>query len=186
MIEKVFTIFLQKEENRMEKKILVVIDMQNDFIDGALGTAEAVEIIDRVAEKIKEYRKADCEVIFTRDTHGEDYLQTNEGKQLPVLHCIQGTLGWDITSKLEVKDSKVIDKPSFGSLELAEYIKQNKGNQIELVGLCTDICVIANALVLKTFFPETDILVDASCCAGVTPKSHANAIEAMKMCHIIV
>ena len=166
-------------------KILCVIDMQNDFIDGALGTAEAVAIVGNVRDKIDLYRKNGDKVIFTRDTHYDNYMQTAEGSKLPVPHCIKGSDGWQISSELEVGDSRVIDKPTFGSVELAEYIRQLEDiDQIELVGLCTDICVISNALVLKANMPETPICVDSSCCAGVTTDSHNNALSAMKMCQI--
>ena len=166
-------------------KVLCVIDMQNDFIDGALGTAEATTIVDNVRDKIDLYRKNGDTVIFTRDTHYENYMQTAEGAKLPVPHCIKDSDGWQISSKLEVGESIVIDKPTFGSVELAGYIS-SLGNveRIELIGLCTDICVISNALLLKANMPETPIAVDASCCAGVTPESHNNALSAMRMCQI--
>lgn len=166
-------------------KLLAVIDMQNDFIDGTLGTEEAVKIVGRVADKISSMRKNGAEIVFTRDTHGADYLSTNEGKKLPVKHCIRDTYGWEISDKLDCADSKIIDKPSFGSLELAEYAASlDKLDEIVLVGLCTDICVISNAMLLKAKLPETKITVDSDCCAGVTPESHKNALEAMKMCQI--
>lgn len=170
------------------KNILLVIDMQNDFIDGALGTKEAVAIVDNVKAKIENF---DGEIIFTRDTHEKDYLKTQEGSNLPVEHCICGTLGWEIRSELTgIREGKVIDKPTFGSRELAELLcEKNKAEEIgeiTLVGLCTDICVISNALVIKAFLPEVKITVDASCCAGVTPESHRNALEAMRMCQINV
>lgn len=168
-------------------KILVVIDMQKDFIDGALGTPEAVAIVPAVAEKIRQYRAAGDPVVFTRDTHGEDYLNTQEGQNLPVVHCVEGTSGWEITSLLPVENARIINKPSFGSLELADYVASfDRIDSVELVGLCTDICVISNAMILKAALPEIPILVDASCCAGVTPESHRNALEAMKMCQITV
>ena len=166
-------------------KLLIVIDMQNDFIDGALGTKEAVAIVPNVAQKIKDARESGQIVAFTRDTHQENYLATQEGKNLPVVHCVQGTDGWQISSKLEVADSKIIDKPSFGSMELAEYVAQLQDiEEIELVGLCTGICVISNAFILKAKLPELKITVDASCCACVTPESHATALAAMKLCQI--
>lgn len=169
------------------KKILVVVDMQNDFIDGALGTKEAEQIVEPVMHKIKEYNITN--IYATRDTHGEDYIYTQEGKNLPVEHCIKGTQGWEIRSEIaELLDGAVIvDKPSFGSLELAELLyEENKKQEleIELVGLCTDICVVSNAILLKAKMPEIKISVDASCCAGVTPESHAAALETMKMCQI--
>ena len=166
-------------------KILCVIDMQNDFIDGALGTSEAVAIVENVEDKIKEYRKNGDTVIFTRDTHYENYMETSEGRKLPVPHCIKDTLGWQISDKLEVGDSTVIDKPTFGSVELSDYIANlNDVEEVEFVGLCTDICVISNVLLLKAKLPEVTIRVDSSCCAGVTPETHRNALEAMKMCQI--
>ena len=168
-------------------KILVVVDMQNDFIDGALGTSEAVAIVDKVADKIKAYREAGDVVIFTRDTHYDNYLNTQEGKRLPVPHCIKGSEGWEISKELEVLDAEIIDKPTFGSQRLAGYIKENyKPEEIELVGLCTDICVISNAIILKSVFLETTVTVDNACCAGVTPESHMHAIETMKMCQVNV
>lgn len=168
-------------------KLLVVVDMQNDFIDGALGTKEAEKIVANVKEKIDTYRSNNDEVIFTRDTHFEDYLETQEGKNLPVKHCIKDTFGWQISSKLDVADSVVINKPTFGSTKLMEYLlsKQNI-SEIQLVGLCTDICVISNAFLLKAALPEVLISVDSKCCAGVTPESHNRALESMKTCQITV
>ena len=172
-------------------KILVVVDMQNDFIDGTLGTREAVEIVPAVAEKIRTF---DGAVIATRDTHGEDYLESREGKHLPVVHCVKGTEGWQLRKEIaEALEGRMIcppiDKPSFGSVELGEYVRkldaaEEPVEEIELVGLCTDICVISNALLLKAFLPEAAIRVDSSCCAGVTPQSHSQALEAMKVCQI--
>lgn len=168
-------------------KVLVVVDMQKDFIDGALGTLEAVQIVDSVKQKVKLYQQnGDC-VIYTRDTHTEDYLKTQEGKRLPVVHCVRSTPGWEIAEEVYLPGCVIIDKPSFGSLEAAERIAAlDNVEQIELVGLCTDICVISNAMILKARLPETPILVDASCCAGVTPESHENALKAMQMCQITV
>ena len=167
-------------------KILVVVDMQNDFIDQALGTKEAVAIVDNVADKIRNF---DGQVIYTRDTHPADYLNSQEGKNLPVVHCVEGSDGWQISDKLPVADDAVIlNKPTFGSKELGEYLAKIDAatpiEEIEVIGLCTDICVISNALLIKAFLPEVPISVDASCCAGVTPQSHKNALEAMKMCQI--
>lgn len=168
-------------------KVLVVVDMQNDFIDGALGTAEAVAIVPKVAEKIKNF---DGTVLYTRDTHEENYMETQEGKNLPVPHCIRGTDGWQVRTELQQADAVVVDKPTFGSRELAEkLVEMNAEEAIEsitLIGLCTDICVISNAFVIKAFLPEMPIIVDAACCAGVTPKSHERALEAMKVCQIQV
>lgn len=170
------------------RNYLIVVDMQNDFIDGALGTKEAEAIVDKVAEKIRLF---EGEVIFTRDTHEENYLDTQEGARLPVVHCVRGSEGWKIREGLEaIRPAAVIDKPTFGSAELGAMLLQRdleeKIGQICVVGLCTDICVISNALLIKAFLPETPIVVDAACCAGVTPQSHRNALEAMKMCQITV
>jgi nicotinamidase-related amidase len=166
-------------------KVLAVIDMQNDFIDGALGTKEAIQIKNRVRAKIERYLADDGTVIYTRDTHEKHYLNTQEGKNLPVLHCVRGTQGWEISKEVFVEGCKVIDKPSFGSLQLAEYVAGlDRVESIELIGLCTDICVISNAMILKARLPEIPVSVDASCCAGVTPESHKNALSAMKMCQI--
>ena len=167
-------------------KFLIVVDMQNDFIDGALGTKEAVAILPAVKAKIKDF---DGRVIFTRDTHEADYLSTQEGKNLPVEHCVRGTGGWQINAELEaLRKNEAIDKPSFGSVELAQILKaeneKEKIESIELVGLCTDICVISNAMLIKAFLPEIPVEVDASCCAGVTPESHQRALEAMAVCQI--
>ena len=165
-------------------KYLIVVDMQNDFIDGALGTKEAVAIVPKVKAKIESF---DGKVIFTRDTHSEDYLATQEGANLPVEHCIKGTDGWQIRDELDaLRKSEAVDKPSFGSVELAEMLKNEKEDieSIELIGLCTDICVISNAMIIKAYFPETPIEIDASCCAGVTPESHNRALDAMAVCQI--
>lgn len=171
------------------QRLLIVIDMQNDFIDGSLGTKEAQAIVPAVVEKIREF---DGTVLFTRDTHGEDYLQTAEGKKLPVVHCIKGTKGWELQEEIEAlraeKNAVVFDKQTFGSRELAEYISesiQSGGvDSIVLCGLCTDICVISNALLLKAFMPEVSIVVDSARCAGVSVESHENALKAMSMCQI--
>lgn len=168
-------------------KILVVVDMQNDFINGSLGTKEAQSIVANVNNKINKYRNDGFEVIFTRDTHYENYLDTQEGKNLPVKHCIINTKGWNISEDLYVQDSKIFDKFSFGSPELADFVKKKANiNEIELIGLCTDICVISNALIIKAFMPEIKVTVDADCCAGVTTESHKNALSAMSMCQINV
>ena len=167
--------------------ILVVVDMQNDFIDGALGTPEAVAIVPKVMVKMMNF---DGLVLATRDTHGEDYLETQEGKKLPVEHCIKGTHGWEIKDEIQqLLISQPVDKPTFGSEALGKVLKDLNNDvepidSITLVGLCTDICVISNAMLLKAFLPEVPIMVDASCCAGVTPESHERALEAMKACQI--
>ena len=166
-------------------KVLCVIDMQNDFIDGALGTKEAEAIVENVKAKIELYRKNGDTVIFTRDTHSDDYMNTQEGKNLPVPHCIKDSKGWEVSEKLDTASDKIIDKPTFGSFELAEYISTLADvDEIELIGLCTDICVISNAMILKARFTETPIKVDSSCCAGVTPESHEAALRTMQMCQI--
>ena len=167
-------------------KLLIVVDMQNDFIDGMLGTPEAQAIVPAVVKKIRKYTTGDRAVMYTRDTHYEHYLETQEGKKLPIPHCIIGTKGWEIKDGLYTKDSIIVDKPTFGSKNLPLYISSNFHNieSIELVGLCTDICVISNAMLLKAYFSEIPIMVDSKCCAGVTPESHNNALEAMKMCQI--
>ena len=170
-------------------KVLVVVDMQNDFIDGALGTPEAQKIVPAVAEKIKNWTG---EVYATQDTHQADYLATQEGRNLPVVHCVEGTPGWEIAPAVReaMTNFVCLTKPTFGSRALAETLALvNQDQPIEeivLIGLCTDICVISNAMVLKAFLPETPIRVDAACCAGVTPESHRNALNAMKMCQITV
>ena len=166
-------------------KYLIVVDMQTDFIDGSLGTPEAVAILPYVKEKIENF---DGKVLFTRDTHAPDYLSTQEGRNLPVEHCIKGTDGWQIHPSLEpLRKTEAIDKPTFGSTALMELLKK-EGNveSLEFIGLCTDICVISNAILAKANFLEVPVTVDAKCCAGVTPASHKNALEAMKMCQIKV
>lgn len=178
------------------QKILVVIDMQNDFIDGSLGTPEAEKIVPNVVDKIKKYMDDGNKIYFTKDTHEKDYLDTEEGRKLPVEHCIEGTYGWQFNPEVEAllceidQDSKniVFEKNGFGSLRLAETIKrefkEEQSLEIELVGLCTDICVVTNALIIKTYMPDAAIKVDSSCCAGVSPKSHEEALNVMKMCQI--
>ena len=166
--------------------ILIVVDMQNDFIDGSLGTKEAVAIVPKVREKIQQFNGT---VLFTRDTHGPNYLQTQEGRNLPVEHCIKGTEGWQICLELDaLRKTEPIDKVTFGSAELgfklAEMNAEEPIGSITLIGLCTDICVISNAMIVKAFLPEVPVRVDASCCAGVTPESHENALAAMKCCQI--
>lgn len=168
------------------KRLLVVVDMQKDFIDGSLGTKEAQKIVGPVAERIREYIHGGDEVIFTLDTHGEDYLDTLEGKKLPVKHCIKGTGGWELHPELAAFSGRRFEKETFGSMACAEYAAAGEYSRIELVGLCTDICVISNALLLKAAKPGTPVQVKADCCAGVTPESHANALAAMTMCQIDV
>lgn len=172
------------------KKVLVVVDMQNDFVDGTLGTKEAVDIVENVVNKINDF---DGKILATLDTHQSNYMETSEGKKLPVIHCIRMTNGWllneDIMKALDGKDYKTIEKRTFGSTKLVNEIRRIKGNddiEIEFVGLCTDICVVSNVLLLKAYFPEVKMTVDASCCAGVTPESHKAALDTMKMCQIDV
>ena len=162
------------------KKTLIVIDMQNDFIDGALGTEQAVAIVPAVRKKIEEYKENGDEIIFTRDTHGENYLETSEGKNLPVIHCVKGTHGWEIADGLYVSGAQIIDKPTFGYTGWKNFGFES----VELVGLCTDICVVSNALILKAEFPEAEIYVDPLCCAGVTPETHEAALETMRCCQV--
>ncbi len=161
-------------------KTLIVIDMQKDFVDGALGTAEAVGIVSKVKEKIAEYEKEGKQIIFTRDTHHEDYLETNEGKHLPVVHCVEGTPGWEIYDGVYAQGCDIVNKGAFGYTGWADYAFES----VELIGLCTDICVVSNALIIKALFPEIDVCVDASCCAGVTPEAHEKALDTMASCQV--
>ncbi|MCI8417329.1 MAG: cysteine hydrolase [Lachnospiraceae bacterium] len=170
------------------KDILLVVDMQNDFIDGALGTPEAISIVPQVVDKIHAFAG---DIICTRDTHSETYLTTQEGKNLPVPHCIEGTPGWQLAPAIEeacqAKGAAILNKLTFGSRDLPSFLQETYPEGIaslHIIGLCTDICVISNALLLKAFFPEVPITVDSSCCAGVTPESHETALAAMKMCQI--
>ncbi len=173
----------------MAKKILLVIDVQNDFVDGSLGTKEAQAMLPALLEKVRTF---DGDVIYTKDTHPENYLETQEGKKLPVPHCIKGTKGWELVPALaelqQKSGAKVYEKPTFGSVTLAHELHQRyvagEIASIELVGLCTDICVISNALLLKAAMPELPITIDPDCCAGVTPEKHAAALEVMKSCQI--
>ena len=180
-------------------KILIVIDMQKDFIDGALGTPEAVGIVDKVIERVK--NSTGELILFTKDTHGEDYLNTTEGKKLPVPHCIEGTDGWQIneaildawrnnpnTIKLSELPENTFNKPVFGSTRLVEFLVSRAVDitEIELLGVCTDICVVSNAIMIKNTLPDVPISVNAACCAGVTPQSHTEALNVMKMCQIDV
>lgn len=172
-------------------KILIVIDMQNDFLHGALRNEEGIKIIPNVVNKINEYKKNNYPIIATKDTHYDNYLNTQEGINLPVTHCIINTLGWEINNEVKesLGDVLVFNKPTFGSLELANYLKDTykkceKSLEIELIGVCTDICVISNAMLIKASLPEAKVIVDASCCRGVTPESHQTALNAMKSCQI--
>ena len=171
------------------RKILIVIDMQNDFIDMALGTKEAAAIVDEVKKKILSYSVKD--VMATMDTHEENYLKTQEGELLPVEHCIRGTLGWQLHPEIAplLDGAEIYEKPGFGSVRLAQDLKALSGTEeieLELIGLCTDICVVVNALLFKAFMPEVKITVDSACCAGVTPEKHLAALETMRSCQIHV
>lgn len=166
------------------KKALIVVDMQNDFVTGSLGNAEAVKIVPKVLQKIKTAKSKGVDVIFTRDTHHENYLDTNEGRHLPVVHCIEGSEGWQIVDALQSEAELIFNKPTFASQALVDFAKTKDYDAIELVGLCTDICVVCNALLIKSALPEAAVSVDASCCAGVTPDSHQAALKTMEMCQV--
>ena len=168
------------------RKLLIVVDMQNDFITGSLGSPQAEQIVPGVMDKIAAYRQSGDKIVFTRDTHTEDYLETQEGRMLPVKHCIADTEGYLIAEKLDTDGCEIFDKPSFGSIALAEQAAAGGYDEIELCGLCTDICVVSNALILKARLPETKIVVDAACCAGVSEESHEAALLTMKMCQVNV
>lgn len=173
-----------------ERKYLIVVDMQKDFIDGSLGTAEAQAIVGKAAERIRACRAAGYRVIVTLDTHEGSYLNTAEGKKLPVVHCVRRTEGWQLNPEIReaVGDGMMVEKPTFGSIRLPEILRKEtepgETLRIELMGLCTDICVVSNALLLKAYFPEAEIAVRADCCAGVTPEKHRAALETMRSCQI--
>ena len=180
-------------------KILVMIDMQNDFLTGALGNAQTAAVLENVCRYVKKYlSESKAPFIYTMDTHSENYLETQEGKNLPITHCIENTDGWKLPNELEdiisaAKNNVICKKKdTFGAKELPNVIAKiesesnEKIDEIELIGVCTDICVISNALLIKAFYPEIQITVNSMCCAGVTPQSHLNALEAMKMCQIRV
>ena len=174
-----------------DKRFLIVVDMQKDFIDGSLGTAEAVAIVPAVAERIRAARAAGETVIATLDTHGEDYLDTAEGRKLPVRHCIRGTEGWRLDPVIDAalgEDAVRVEKPTFGSVRLPELVAEEAAGaerlSVELVGLCTDICVVSNALLLKAYFPEAALSVRRGCCAGVTPERHEAALTTMASCQV--
>ncbi len=171
-------------------KILVVVDMQNDFVTGSLGSAEAQQIVPAVVDKVRNF---DGTVVFTRDTHHENYMETQEGRNLPVPHCYEGTEGWEIIPELKElsQGRKIFDKPTFGSIELASFIrdeadKRNGQLEVELIGVCTDICVVSNALMIKAYNIEVPVSVDSKCCAGVTPAAHDAALATMKSCQVKV
>ena len=168
------------------KKLLVVVDMKNDFITGSLGSKDAESIVDIVCKKIKDFNG---DIVYTLDTHDKDYLSTQEGKNLPVLHCVRNTIGWKLNEKIaKVLENKknvlAFSKETFGSVDLGEFVLSKNYDKIEFCGLCTDICVISNAMIVKAFLPEAEITVDAKACAGVTKESHLNALNAMKSCQI--
>ena len=178
-------------------KVLIVVDMQNDFIEGTLGTPEAAEIVEKVVKRIENSK--DEVILFTRDTHQEDYLDTPEGKKLPVIHCVEGTSGWEINESIrnawkQNKDTIVLpelrentfNKDVFGSVDLVEFLKSRASEitEIELLGVCTDICVVSNSIMIKNTFPSVEVQVNAACCAGVTPESHRAALQVMEMCQI--
>lgn len=167
------------------KKLLIVIDMQKDFVTGVLGTKEAVAIVEKVIERIQTTREQGDEIVFTRDTHGENYSSTQEGKNLPVPHCIKNTDGWQIIDGL-YNGELVFDKPTFGSVALAEYVKANAFDEVELIGVCTDICVVSNAMLLKAYCPEMKVSVKEDCCAGVTKDNHQAAIQTMRSCQVMI
>ena len=166
------------------KKCLVLVDFQNDFIDGSLGTLEAQSIVPAVLDKLAQYPKETR--LATMDTHFEDYLSTQEGKNLPVIHCQKDSPGWQIRKEAQVGFAQVFEKSSFGSIELAEYIRDSEFDEVELVGICTDICVISNAFLIKVYAPEVKLVVDAACCAGVTVEKHLAALETMRSCQVEV
>ena len=176
----------------MANQFLIVVDMQNDFISGALGTAEAQAIVPAVEKRILEARENGEIILATLDTHGPDYMDTAEGKKLPVPHCIAHTEGWNIHPQLlrAMGDAQLVEKPTFGSVRLPQLIAgladDPAGMTIELVGVCTDICVVSNTLLLKAHFPEAQIRVRQACCAGVTPEKHLAALETMRSCQIDV
>ena len=175
-----------------DRRFLIAVDMQKDFIDGALGTKEAQEMVEAASSRIRECKEAGYTLIATLDTHGEDYMETREGKFLPVVHCVRETAGWKLDPRIEeaLDGALLVEKPTFGSVRLPGIIKEMCGGEepalIELLGLCTDICVVSNAMILKAAFPETDFVVHKSCCAGVTPEKHEAALETMRSCQIRV
>ncbi len=174
------------------REILIVVDMQKDFVDGSLGTKEAVAIVPSV---VKEMKKKYDKVFLTRDTHQPDYLETREGRFLPVVHCVENSSGWQFDIKVgkaaeKLENAEIINKPTFGSEQLIELLKKENEKEaigrITLIGLCTDICVVSNALMVKAAFPEMDVRVLKDCCAGVTPETHEAALTTMKMCQIVI
>ena len=170
------------------KTLLVIVDMQRDFVHGALGTAQAREILPRLERKIRQARDEGAALAYTMDTHQPDYLQTQEGKNLPVVHCVEGTTGWDVCPELSglLEGAKAFRKPSFGSVELGEYVKKEGFDRVELAGVCTGICVLSNAALIKAYAPETEVVVDSGLCACVSPESHQTALQAMRLIQVAV
>lgn len=173
----------------MNRKVLLVIDMQNDFVTGSLANEEAEKVTGNISKEIQAVAKDGWKVLFTRDTHAEDYLDTQEGEKLPVIHCVEGTYGWQIVEELAkyTDPQNVFNKPGFGSLNLPEWIEAQLGQEPEeicLCGVCTDICVLVNGMILKAAFPEARLSVISGCCAGVTAENHENALKAMAGCQI--
>ena len=166
------------------KRLLVIVDMQNDFLTGTLANADAERVLANVKQKLEWARSENIEIVFTRDTHSEDYLSTQEGKNLPVPHCLKGTWGWEIADGLCKGNEPVFDKPVFGSTELAAFVKEGGYTEVEVVGVCTDICVVSNVLLIKAYCPETVVTVDGNCCAGVTRESHEFALKTMSACQV--
>ena len=183
---------IHKEDTVMEKKFLIAVDLQKDFIDGSLGTPEARAIVSAAARRIRYCRENGWTVLATLDTHGPDYMDTPEGKKLPVPHCVRGTEGWALNPEIQsaLSGCPAVEKPTFGSVRLPGIIRalteDDSPLAIELIGLCTDICVVSNALLLKAHFPDASIRVNAACCAGVTPEKHEAALEVMRSCQIDV
>ncbi len=171
-----------------KEKVLIVIDMQNDFVNGTLGTPEAQSIVKNVVNEIKNKKNEGYKILATQDTHKTDYLNTLEGKNLPIEHCIENTYGWDLVEpiKNEIDSENIFIKYTFGSEELIDYLRENEPEEIEILGLCTDICVISNALMLRALYPDKEIILKEDCCAGVTPELHQDAINVMKSCQIAV
>ena len=165
-------------------RALIVVDVQNDFVTGSLGSEEAVSKIPKISKRIADYVASGDIVVFTKDTHDENYLNTAEGRKLPYPHCIKNTEGWNICKEVYLEDADVLEKPTFGYCGWKKYFDLDKLDSIELIGFCTDICVISNALILKATFPNIDIFVNESCCAGTTTEQHNNAISVMRSCQI--
>ena len=168
------------------KEILVVVDMQKDFLTGALGSADAAAVIPNVKACIERARAKGITVVFTRDTHGKEYFQTQEGRKLPVAHCEKDTDGWQIADGLYKEGERVFDKPVFGSVALAEFLKAEGFDKIGFIGVCTDICVVSNVILAKAYCPEAEVYVNSACCAGVTREAHEAALKTMQSCQVTV